>query len=83
MKVYSGDLVPEDLMRLLNLFKNEKDTHVWIIILKNLHVLSKCLLNLPFFDDFKSFLADLLRNVKLSISLVIKPDEGYLFIKKI
>ncbi|CAF0941231.1 unnamed protein product [Brachionus calyciflorus] len=73
--VFSGDLKAGELMRVLKIFKNETDAHVWITIFKNLHFLSKCLLDRSYFAEYKKFLADLIIEVKKKIGFEVKPNE--------
>jgi aminopeptidase N len=61
---WCGELSAYDLMRLLSKFRYEKDANVWIIMLKNLHVLSKCFLNnSELLTKLRGFLVEFLTHV--------------------
>lgn len=65
-------------MRLISKFQNETDTHIWMAIIKNLHLLSKCLLESSSFDRFKSFLNQLFKNITSKIGFEPQAGEGKL-----
>ena len=69
-------------MRLLARFKYERDTNVWILILKNLHVLFKCLIsNDEYFRKFSSFVKNLLSEVASKLCFDLSREEGKKFDK--
>ena len=65
-------------MRLISKFQNETDTHIWMAIIKNLHLLSKCLLESSSFEKFKAFLKQLFKNVTSRIGFEPQSGEGKL-----
>ena len=70
------------LMKLIWLFRNEADTNVWIILLKHIQPLSRCLLNTDLYAKFQKFLSQLLKNIIDKLGFELKPDEGKLFMQK-
>ncbi len=71
------------LMKLIWLFRNETDTYVWIILLKHIQPLSRCLLNTDLYSQFEQFLNRLLENIINKLGFELKSDEGKLFFKVI
>jgi hypothetical protein len=69
---YSG----KDLMRLIWSLRNERDTHVMIVLLKNLHSLSKCLVNTRIFEQFKKFLNKFLETISLDVGFFEQASEN-------
>jgi hypothetical protein len=65
-------------MRLISKFQDETDTHIWMAIIKNLHLLSKCLLESSLFDKFKSFLNQLFKKITNKIGFEPQSGEGNL-----
>ena len=58
--------------------KKETNTYVWMVLLKQIQQLNKCLLNTSLFDSYTNFLKSLLQNISSKLGFEIKSDEGIL-----
>jgi hypothetical protein len=64
-------------MRVLWAFRNETDTHVWLIMLKNVHTMLKALINEKCVDQLKKFLKVFVQKIAHRIGFEEKSNEGY------
>jgi hypothetical protein len=76
-KAWSNKLSGSDLMKVLWAFRNETDTHVWLVMLKNLHTMLKSLINEKCVDQFKNFLKVFVQKITHTIGFEEKSNEGY------
>ena len=66
-----------DLLELMSLLsRNETNTYVWMVLLKQIQLLNKCLLNTSLFESFTKFVINIYENISLKLGFEIKPDEG-------
>ncbi len=65
-----------ELMKLIWALRNEKDTYVWLILLKQLQPLSRCLLDTELTEEFGWFFKSLLKNVSSKLGFELKSTEG-------
>ena len=80
-KAWSNKISGTDFMSALWSFKNETDTHVWIILLKNLHSMLKSISGTKFLDQFKIFLKKLVQKITLELGFEENANEGNIKIK--
>lgn len=73
---WSNDLSASDLFELMLLFsKNETNTYVWMVLLKQIQQLNKCLINTNLFERYTKFLRSLYANIVSKLGFEIKPEE--------
>ena len=63
-------------MNFLWAFRNETDTHVWIIIIKNIQLMLKSLINTRICDQFKRFVQHFLKNITLKVGFEEKTNDS-------
>lgn len=64
------------MLKILEHFRFENDAHVWIIILKNLNFMLKCVINQTYSEKLQMYLRYLLTDIKKKIGFEIKQNEG-------
>ncbi len=66
-----------DLLRLVWKFREEKDTHVWTMLIRHLHALSSCLISRPVWPKFKQFLLELYKTLgdRLNPDEILQKDD--------
>ena len=65
-----------ELMKLIWALRKEKDTYVWLILLKQIQPLSRSLLDTELTEEFERFFKSLLKDVSLKLGHELKSTEG-------
>ncbi len=65
-----------ELMQLIWALRKETNTYVWLMLLKQIQPLARCLLNTEFIEKFEHFFKNLLKDISLKLGFDLKPTEG-------
>ena len=73
---WSNTLSVSKLLEFVWLFRNETDTYVWLMLLKQIQQLARCLVSTEFNENFQLFFKALLSNISKKLGYELKSNAS-------